>query len=89
MLVTQESEFIVPGCTLEEVRFWKHDKVTQGILHIISNERADYTERMAAGQTLGEDVAQATARVVGVLMGLDFLKELLEAKFTDDPEVVK
>jgi len=79
-----EYEIVAPK---EAVIAWKHDRVTQQIIQIVSQEIEGSADRMGAGETLGEDIIQATARVVGYIEGLKFLENIMEAiNFVEDKE---
>jgi len=72
-----EYEIIAPH---EALINWKHNKVTQQIKDILATELAYSGTRIGRGETLGDDVAQATARVVGYVEGLQFAVDLLAMK---------
>lgn len=76
-----EYEIIAPN---EALIGWKHNKVTQQVANIVEQEILVRSRRVGGGETLGEDVVQATARAVGYIEGLQFAADLLEFKFVVD-----
>lgn len=83
MLITQESGYRLVDVTADDVNLWKRDKVTQGILKLIISISEEFSQRLATGETLGKNVEQATARVVGAITGLGILQEIIEARFEE------
>lgn len=62
----------------ESIVAWKNDPVTQQMLEIVAAEKIESAIRMGAGETLGEEIVQNTARGVGYIEGLGFIENLLE-----------
>lgn len=81
MLVTNpipEYEILAPN---EAIISWKHNAVTQQVLDIIDQELQAASLRIGKGETLGENVIQDTARAVGYVDGLEFMRHLFELTF--------
>ena len=72
-----EYEIIAPK---EALISWKHDPVTKQVLDIVQAEILTSSERLGNGETLGENVVQATARGVGYCEGLKFLESILQLR---------
>lgn len=77
MSVTQEIpeyEIVAPN---EALINWKLNQVTQQVKAILAAELDNSGRRIGRGETLGENVVQDTARVVGYVEGLQFAVDLL------------
>ena len=85
MQVTEVVQYAVDAAP-EEIMSWKHDKVTREMLKLVDNEIRDYEQRIGSGETLGDNIQQDTARAIGNIDGLKFLKYVLEAKFVETEE---
>ncbi len=57
--------------TKNEWNEWKNLPTTKEILKEFTAVRDGQAEAMASGATIGEDVVQATARMVGYISGLN------------------
>ena len=69
-----EYELVAPK---EAVVAWKHNEVTRQVIEIVRQELDNSCQRVGRGETLGENVAQDTARAVGYTEGLRFLIETM------------
>ena len=81
MLVTNpvpEYAIVAPN---EAIVAWKHDAVTIQVLDIIDQELQASSLRIGKGETLGENIIQDTARAVGYVDALEFMRHLFELTF--------
>ena len=68
-----EYEIIAPK---EAIINWQHDPLSQQILNIVQAEIIYSGQRIGKGETLGDNIIQATARAVGYTEELEFLEKL-------------
>jgi hypothetical protein len=68
--------------SLEEFVAWKRLPITKKIYHHMSAVRGAFSESLNNGETLygGQKTVEETARVVGILRGIDLF---LEAEYGD------
>src|SRR3990167_7859593 len=77
-----EYQIIAPK---EAIISWKNDKISKQVLEIVSQEQMLSGVRIGAGETLGENIIQDTARAVGYVEGLEFLARIMDiANFIED-----
>lgn len=55
----------------DEFQLWLDSGATDKVFAILESKRAQFIEILTSGQTLGPNVEQETARIVGILQGLD------------------
>jgi hypothetical protein len=81
MLVTNptpEYEIVAPN---EAIVAWKQNAVTVQVLDIIDQELQASSLRIGKGETLGDNIIQDTARAVGYVDALEFMRHLFELAF--------
>lgn len=83
--VKEVVEYTIPASP-EEILSWKGLKVTKAVLKLLKEEQRDYEYRAGAGETLGLNIEQSTARLVGFCDGLKFAQDLMSAKFLSEVE---
>lgn len=62
-----------------EYQEWQRSPVTQELVRVLKVFRQEYSERLAQGSTIRERsdmTAQETARIVGVVFGIDLVLEM-------------
>ena len=62
----------------ESIISWKNDPITRQVLEIVAAEKIESSIRLGSGETLGDNIVQATSRGVGYIEGLGFLESLLD-----------
>ena len=55
----------------DELNAWLEQATTDKIYEILVEKRQQYASLLLDGGTLGANVAQETARIVGIIAGLD------------------
>ena len=71
--------------TKEEFQEWKGNKTTQKILDLLSKDRESIKEDLSHGATLGQFTGESTARLVGIVQGLD---RIIEIEYEEPEEPV-
>ena len=79
-----EYEIVAPS---EAIVSWKHNAVTIQVLDIVNQEINNSQSRVGQGETLGDNIVQDTARAVGYVEGLMFLRTMMDiVNFIEDRE---
>ena len=85
MKITDTVEYKI-GESIEEFKSWKYDPVTKDALKVIESEVTRWSLGILNGETLGDNIAQDTARAIGYIEGLKFLAGLLSGQLVASEE---